>query len=362
MSGWIVSREFRSTMVPRSRRGAPDAMSRAMSDDARQAWNRCRYVPGTAAGHYESYFQRANHPTRPRAFWIRYTIFSPRGAPADAVGELWAIWFDGERERIVAAKEAITLAECAFGEGGVLARIGTATLAVDSLTGSARAGAHALAWELEYGDGEDPLLLLPVALYERALPKAKALVGRPNAVYRGTLTVDGEAHVVDGWVGSQNHNWGSRHTDRYAWGQVAGFDGEPASFLECATARLRVGPLWLPAMTLVVLRLGAERYALNSLTQAVRARGRVDGLAWRFASRGPGVAIDGTIAAPPSRFVGLRYANPPGGSKICLNSKLAACELTLRRPGRPAVTLRTASRAAFEILDDETRAGVPVVI
>jgi hypothetical protein len=32
-------------------------------------------------GHYESFFQRANHPTRPLAFWIRYTIFSPTGHP-----------------------------------------------------------------------------------------------------------------------------------------------------------------------------------------------------------------------------------------------------------------------------------------
>src|SRR5216684_6562518 len=72
-------------------------------------------------GHYESYFQRANHPTRPLAFWIRYTIFSPRRRPNEAVGELWAIWFDGERDRIVAAKEDVPLAHCAFGSDGLLA-------------------------------------------------------------------------------------------------------------------------------------------------------------------------------------------------------------------------------------------------
>src|SRR5437016_2183779 len=95
---------------------------RAPADDERQTWNRCRYVPGSPSGHYESYFQRANHPTRPLAFWIRYTIFSPRGRPADARGELWAIWFDGERERIVAAKEEVPLAACVFGDGDLPAR------------------------------------------------------------------------------------------------------------------------------------------------------------------------------------------------------------------------------------------------
>ena len=34
-------------------------------------FNFARYKTGQTAGHYESYFQRANHPTLPRAFWIR---------------------------------------------------------------------------------------------------------------------------------------------------------------------------------------------------------------------------------------------------------------------------------------------------
>ena len=36
---------------------------------------------GQPQGHYESFFQRANHPTRPLAFWIRYTLFSPHAHP-----------------------------------------------------------------------------------------------------------------------------------------------------------------------------------------------------------------------------------------------------------------------------------------
>ena len=33
----------------------------------------------SSPGHYESWFLRGNHPSRPLAFWIRYTIFHPRG-------------------------------------------------------------------------------------------------------------------------------------------------------------------------------------------------------------------------------------------------------------------------------------------
>lgn len=329
---------------------------------ARELWNRPRFVSGDAAGHYESWFLRANHPSRPLAFWIRYTIFSPRERPADALGELWAIWFDGEHERIQAAKVEVPLARCAFGTDGVLGRIDDAELTDDRLVGEARTSNHALRWDLRYGDGDRPLLLLPKRMYSGGFPKAKALVARPGAVYSGTITVDDRAMPIDGWVGSQNHNWGVRHTDRYAWGQVAGFDEAPGAFLECATARVRIGPLWAPPMTAIVLMHDGERLRLNALTRALRARGRVDGLEWRFASAEADVAIEGRIWAPPERFVGLRYANPPGGTKICLNSKLAGCELTVRRRGRDPIVLRTAHRAAFEILDDETRAGVPVVV
>lgn len=335
----------------------PDHPATTLAD-----WNRPRLRAGVPTGHYESWFVRANHPSRPLAFWIRHTIFSPRGHPTDALGELWAIWFDGERDRVAAVREERPLSACAFGAADVLARIGDATLAADRLAGSARSPAHALAWDLRCEGGGPPLLLLPEHLYGGRFPKAKAVVPRPLAAFRGAITVDGTEELLDRWIGSQNHNWGSRHTDRYAWGQVAGFDRAPDAFLECATAQVRVGPFWTPPMTLVVLRLGDETLQLNGLARSLRARGRIDGLDWRFATATGAVAVEGRIRAPASRFVGLTYRNPPGGTKVCLNSKLAECALTVKRPGRPPVALHTADRAAFEILGDATRAGIPVVV
>ena len=45
--------------------------------ERRRQLNQCRFS-GHDNGHYESYFLRANHPDRPLAFWIRYTIFAPK--------------------------------------------------------------------------------------------------------------------------------------------------------------------------------------------------------------------------------------------------------------------------------------------
>lgn len=327
----------------------------------RDTWNATRFVRGTEAGHYESYFQRANHPTLPKAFWIRYTVYSPKGRPDQAVGELWAVYFDGQANRIVAAKEVFPIGECRFSATGLDVAIGGAVLDDRGLRGAAKGREHRIEWTLAYAGEEPPLLLLPRGYYDQDFPKAKVAVGTPNARFDGTLLVDTEAVNIDGWVGSQNHNWGSRHTDDYAWGQVAGFDDAPDAFLECSTARIRLGPLWSPRFTVVVIRLDGREYALNGLLRAMASRGRYGYFFWQFEARGSGIRVHGRMEAPKSAFVGLRYDNPPGGWKTCLNTKLAACEVQVARMGQAVRTLSTRHRAAFEILTDDTSHGVRIV-
>lgn len=328
----------------------------------RDGANAVRFVPGIAHGHYESFFHRANHPTRRLALWIRYTVFCPRDRPQEAVGERWAIYFDGETGRIVAAKDVVPMAQCAFVSIASGLRVGDATLTDDALSGHASGPDGTLRWDLRVlhrdGGGERPLWLLPRNLYDGGFPKAKSLVPAPHTSYTGELTVGDTTVPIDGWVGSQNHNWGLRHTDHYAWGQVAGFDDHPDAFLELSTARVRIGPFWTPFMTLVVLRLGDEQFDLNGLGRALRAKGRFEYFTWEFATRSAAVRLSGRIHAPREAFVALRYDNPPGGHKTCLNSKLAACELTLERDGQPTLHLRTEHRAAFEILTDDDSHGL----
>ncbi len=312
-------------------------------------WQGARYHHDQVRGHYESWFLRANHRTRNVAFWIRYTIFAPHGRPQDAIGELWAIHFDGERRLIRAAKSEIPVSDCTFAPRGLDVRVGGATLKAGELRGSA-SGAHSIRWMLEYRGGGTPMIFLPEPTYAARLPKAKALCTRPQVVFDGTLEVDGELIAIDGWVGSENHNWGSKHTDTYAWGQVVGFDDAPEAFLECVTARLKLGPFWTPPMTIVCLRFGGRDYKLNSGLQMLRAKGAWKDFDWHFDSAESGVRIHGRIHAAPEDFVSLTYYNPPGGTHTCLNSKLAACEVTLERAGEPPVTLTTRHRAAFEIL------------
>lgn len=305
---------------------------------------------GTNTGHYESWFQRANHPTEPLAFWIRYTVFIPADDARPALGELWAILFDGED--ITARKLELPLADCSFSRSTLDVRIGESTLDLERCEG----GFDDVSWSLRYESPTAPILMLPEALYDGGFPKAKLLVGSPLARYSGSLTLGERTIEIDGWVGSQNHNWGSRHTDHYAWGQVAGFDDAPDVFFEAATAWLRFGPLWTPPLTIASVRIGERTIQRVGMLQAVRANANVDGFRWTLRTGG----IEATFEAEPGDFVALRYLNPPGGHKACLNSKLARCRLRVEVPGLETLRAQTEHRAAFELLQDDAPAELPL--
>jgi hypothetical protein len=309
---------------------------------------------GGAGGHYESWFLRANHPKRPAAFWIRYTIFVPQDDPRQAEGELWGIWFDGEMRRTISVYEALPWSECSFSKTGLDVRVGSSSLRDGEVDGGASSAGNELGWSLGWAGDQPPLLLLPEKMYDGGFPKAKALVPAPGAVFNGTISVNGDRHVVEGWTGSQNHNWGARHTDRYAWGQVAGFDNEADTFLECATAQLKLGPVWTPRLTLAVLRHRGTEYAMNSLGQGVKAKGSFGFYEWSFATRNRDVSISGRFEGRADDFAVLTYRNPPGGIKTCHNSKLASCHIRLERKGEPPREFASVNRAAFEIITDRS--------
>lgn len=321
--------------------------------------NGARFEPSSEVGHYESWFQRANHPSEKRAFWIRYTIFCPKGRPADAVGELWAIHFDGDQ--IVAVKEVHPIAECSFASRGLDVKVAGATLDGGGLKGRCVHDNNMIEWDLKYASNSAPLLLFSEKLYSAPLPKAKALVGSPLACFDGHVDINGVRVDIDGWVGSQNHNWGSKHTDEYAWGQVAGFDEAPDAFLELSTARIHLGPFKTPWMTPLVLRYGGRELRFSALLRAARNDGAydTDALRWTFSASDGDEKVSGTIYADRGDFVGLPYDNPPGGRKTCLNSKVAHCDLLVRTGG--SEKRLTSKRAAFEILTERTDHGIAVL-
>ncbi len=329
---------------------------------ARQELDRCQFDSADDKGHYESYFLRANHPDKPLAFWIRYTIYSPKGRKQDTIGELWVIFFDGETRQVTAAKEEMPFSACRFSEQGLdISLADMARLVPGATSGQASSSGNKISWQLRYQCKEAPLKLLPDNLYDKPLPKAKAVTPCPNALFNGVIQVNGDTIHIENWQGSENHNWGSKHTDRYAWAQVAGFDNAPDAFLECGTAKLKIGPFWTPWLTTVVFRHEGRELKINNLLHAARVRASFHYFNWHLDTQIDEVSISCDIYAPRYYFVGLNYYNPPGGSNTCLNSKIAGCRLVLAEKGQAERVYETRHRAAFEILTADADHGIPVV-
>ncbi|MBS0616587.1 MAG: hypothetical protein JSR44_00235 [Spirochaetes bacterium] len=333
-------------------------------EKARATANFTRYRGGK--GHYESYFMRANDKATGRAFWLRYTIFAPdagKGAKA-AMGELWAIYFE-KGKTPVAAKSEFPLTQAKFSNTNFALDFAGAVLNESECKGSAEnCGENKIAWNLQIkhiGSSKDnhPLFPLPLSSYDTPLPRAKFLVSQPFVAYSGSLTVNGKKIDIGEWQGSQNHNWGSRHTDEYAWGQVAGFDNESDTFLEVASAKLKLGPVMTPYLTPIVVRHKGQEFALNTYWQAFRNSAKLDYFDWHFAGEDSRFSVEGRIHANREDFVALNYYNPPGDIKTCINTKTAACELALVEKSRIGLrlNLKTQNRAAFEILTSKTDHG-----
>lgn len=333
--------------------------------------NRLRYLPGSRRGHYESYFLRANHSDQKQAFWLRYTLFIPAHPDADhqPTAEIWAAWFD-ERGAL-AVQQDIALNHCRFerqSDACLQLQIGPNTLlrhgdrqhSVGTAEGRIEQPGKRIRWQLEYRGGDAVLPLFPESLYERALPKAKVVTGLPNTRFSGTIWINDDAFLIDDWVGSENHNWGSKHTDEYAWGQVCGFDNEPDSFLECATARIKLGPVFSPWFNVAVLRLRGQEYRFNSIRQALCGRGEYGYFHWSLRSHSGPYQLHIQMQAQAADVAGLNYRNPPGGSHTCLNTKVAYCRVELLHKSTSIATLASQQRAAFEILTDDHSHNIPI--
>lgn len=321
-----------------------------------------QYAQPSRQGFYESWFVRANHPTEPQALWIRYTRFMPRSGvaqePGSDEGELWAIWFNGASAPQT-AYQRFAGASCRFDTDQMNVDIGGSRLDTEGLKGQIRPeGGNHFQWVLRATGEGVPLLLLPENRYPRAFPKAKSLVLDTDVTFSGTLTVGGQVHAVDQWRGSFNHNWGARHTDEYAWGQVAGFDDHPDVFLECATARLHFGPLKTPTFSPIVLKVAHETLRFNQLMTSLRNTGTYQSESqggksvyhWTLEAKNHRAQIRIRFTGDQDQFATLDYRNPAGGLMRCLNSKIAQCEVILKDRALGDHIFRSQQAAAFEIL------------
>jgi hypothetical protein len=312
------------------------------------------------APYYESRYIRANHPDRPQALWLRETLLLPTAG--EPVADVWVMVFDPDGSGNRAVKEPYPIDAAEFDYDDWTARIGAATIDDRSAQGVVTGGKRSARWDLRITPGTaEPVKLLTERAYTAKIPTAKTTVRHPLADFNGALELDDVRVVVDGWTGSVNHNWGSRHTPAYAFGQVCGFDNAPDTTLEIVTARAAVGRMLTPTVTLFVFRHDGEEFAVRSILRSLQTHARYEPFSWTFGGRIGDHMIEGEISAEPADIIGLTYTDTDGGNKFCYNSAIATCRVQVAGRAFSRAELVASRRAMFEILTDIRHVAVPLL-
>jgi hypothetical protein len=310
--------------------------------------NAPRY-PSTRAGHVESYFWRANHPTERKAIWLKATVLRTDAGPA--VAEAWCAVFAPGGVR--AAKTTVPLDQASYA-GDVEIAVGGCRFAVTADGGFTSGRVDDLSWNLEFttvpGLG-GPLSLYPSRkMVTGAFPKTKLLTPSPALRFHGTV---GDERA-DGWLGMQGHNWGREHAYEHEWGACVftGADGAPLAMAEGVSGRVKFGGLILPRMAMLTVRRGSKEYRFDRVYDVwnQHAERDVDGLRWTLKMSGDDGEAVMTMEADPREVAALGYANPDGTIATCLNSKLARTVLRVNPVNEEGFECVSAHGGALEFL------------
>ena len=158
----------------------------------------------------------------------------------------------------------------------------------------------------------------------------------------------------------QGHNWGRQHTWAYGWLHGNAWRGGESLVVEAITARVKLGALVAPPLTLVVAEHAGERHLFTLPGSLLRARGSFTTREFSFRAANAHARIHGHFSAETGDFAGLHYENPDGAMTYCLNSKIADGYVRLAVAGRPPFAARTRA-AALEIGTRDPDHGVKML-
>jgi len=322
---------------------------------------RARFAEVAAkAGHYESFYLKACAPDGGRGIWIRHTVHKRPGA--EATGSIWFTLFDRGAGAPRATKVTVPASGLSVPDGGWIG-VADAEIGPGRARGSLDTEALTASWSLGFAGDNRPAHYLPVDwLYEAPLPRTKFVAPFPDAVFDGTLEVDGEKIELAGWPGMIGHNWGTEHAERWIWLEGTAFADASDTWFDAGAARVQLGRRTSPWVPSGFIALDGVRHRLGGLGRVRSSQIEETPTGCTFLLPGKGIVVHGRVEAPREAFVGWIYAdpNPKGGEHHTVNCSVADLELTVEQPGRPARHLSLPGGAAYELGMRETTHGTPI--
>ena len=154
-------------------------------------------------------------------------------------------------------------------------------------------------WSLRFDGDSRPCQYLPVDwLYEAPLPRTKFVAPFPNAVFEGTVEVDGETIEVAGWPGMIGHNWGTEHAERWIWLEGTGFADSPDTWFDAGAARIKLGRRTSPWVPSGFLSLDGVRHRLGGLGAIRASQIEETPTGCTFLLPGRDIVVRGRVEAP----------------------------------------------------------------
>ncbi|HYO70682.1 MAG TPA: hypothetical protein VEU33_31845 [Archangium sp.] len=322
------------------------------------------------AGFFEIWFLCVLDPGGERAWWLRYTLFTPApGAPGEPRATLWAAAFDcaSPTEPAVAVKAIHPISAFDAGTPGRFGiRIGDAELAPGKCHGSVASGGHSIAWDLRYTPESGEAV--------RRTPRGIGMLplvthvnhSHDDIAFSGTVTVDGKPFEVRGAPGMQKHLWGHRRIEELTWLYCPIFREDPEARLEALTVRQRRGRG--PRLTPIYLRTSKEKHTFHEVPGLLFTKMETPRPGeLTFQATSATVSVKGRAWCDPRTLVGYAYRDPRGWDVHVAQSDVANCELEFFTRSHPYAAWKpdgrklTSAVGALEFHGHERMEGVRYV-
>ena len=308
-------------------------------------------------GSYEAWYLTLSDPAQRRGYWIRYTTFNPApGVHAEAHAALWGFRFDHDDPRLNwGAKALFPLNDMQIQRRPFAVRLGDALLVRNGSSGVIRNERGRMSWDLRWDSREQPY---PFIRSPWHLLSSVANIGvQPAIKVSGSIEIDGREVHLEHVPGGQQHTWGSSHAMEWNWGFASGQD----FWVDGATSRVRSRL----GRELVGTTLGAHvrehRFLFNGPLNVLGTRGPIAPDSWTVQARLGQKRLHVEVTPRRSDLIGVTYADPRGGSRVCYHTEVADLELRLTQGEEVLGRIRRPASAAFEYASEAPVPHLPVL-
>jgi hypothetical protein len=212
-----------------------------------------------------------------------------------------------------------------------------------------------MSWDLRWDSREQPY---PFIRSPWHLLSSVANIGvQPAIKVSGSIEIDGREVHLEHVPGGQQHTWGSSHAMEWNWGFASGQD----FWVDGATSRVRSRLGRELVGTTVGAHVREQRFLFNGPLNVLGTRGPIAPDSWTVQAKLGQKRLHVEVTPRRSDLIGVTYADPRGGSRVCYHTEVADLELRLTQGDEVLGRIRRPASAAFEYASEAPVPHLPVL-